>query len=743
MKHRLTRMISLMLILCMLLPSALAETAAADGIITDLESLESSLTSVFALNDQLYVMNYKGEFYRQVEGGWVAAGACKRTENLRHAVEDGGKVWFLLKQEALGNTPGFFLLAQGAPDESGSIIVSESTVTVDLELDKDDYFYVNDFLVQDGTAYLLAYAPNGSDDNILYRIDTVTGECKETMKAPLHELANYKDGLLLGVRFNWQDEDDEGNTLMPQVVSVDPATGELARLGIMNDYNDGGVAYDPETDSVYFCDNSHVYRVAGDVPEIAGYLLPSNMGRQGSAATVYHGRYYVEDYRDASSASVDPSQAPAHILRVSDQAWFVDDAIREYAKLHPDIAIEYVEDYWNGLEEFTGIMQGEKAPDIFVESMSPDFVTLREKKYLVDLSSSRALTDIVSRMYPHLTKELLTDGKLYGLPISLEVYESSGYYKGAFEKAGVPLEEIPTTFDELFDFIVTWHDKYYEENEGMELFEYCFDARWSLFSMIYDAQMHAAARSGETLTFNTPTIRHLLTRLDELQPILDVVCPKSDDYDDYEYITNNALFTLDQCTPLAHTYPYSDDRAFPMPLALDENTPATIRPYMDVMCVNPYSQNVDAAIGLMEYVAQSFHITFLTDMMPDMNDPIENPDYDRNLSYWQEEFAAVEKQMAEASEDQLRDLKDRLDYVKECIESIEKGGRVGMSAEEIQWYREHISPALVLPTSQYMSSGSMEQMYSARQRYVDRQMSVDEFIQEIDRIVWMVQMENQ
>ena len=742
MKHPLIRLISLVLILCMLLPSALAETAAEDGIITDLESLEKSLRSVFVLNDQLYVMNYEGQFYRQVEGGWIAAGACERTENLYNAVEDGGKVWFLLRQEALGNTESRILLAEGQQDENGRIVVSESAVTVDLEIDDQDYFYVNDFAVQDGIAYFLSEAPGDWTNKNLYQVDTATGECKVCLKAPLHELAAYKDGLLLGVRFNWEDDDDEGRTLMPQVVSINPASGEVTHLGMTNDYNDGGLAYAPETDNIYFCDNSRVFRVAGDTPEIVGYMLPSNTGRQGAAAAVYHGRYYVEDYRAAASASVDPNEAPAHILRVSNQAWYVEDQIRNFAKLHPEIAIEYVDEYWSDLDEFTRVMQGESAPDIFVDSMSNDFVTLREKKYLVDVSSSQILMDTVSRMYPHLTAELLKDGKLYALPISLDLYNVSGYYAGAFEKAGVPIESVPTTYDELFDFVVTWHDEYFEENEGMELFEYSIDARYSLFEMIYDAQVYAAAQSGETLTFNTPTIRRLLNRLDELQPILDVVAPKIEG-DDYEYATNNALFSFYECMPLPHAYPRSDSEPLPMLLTLDENTPAAIRPYMDVMGINPYSENVNEAISLMEYVAQNFSITFMTTMMPDMNDPIEYPDYDRMVKYWQERLELLEKQIAEASEDQLRELQEDLDYARERLSNMESRGRIGMSTEEIQWYRENIAPAMVLTTSQYMSSGAADQMYTARQRYIDGQMTADEFIQEIDRIVWMVQMENQ
>ena len=736
MKHRFFRLLSLLLMLCLLRPSALAETAESP------ENLDGAIRSLFALDDDLYAMSLNGAFYRQVEGGWTHAGEYSTTAIVQSVASGNGAAWLLLRQRVPGDDEDCFQLVRATLDESGCLTVAEPPITIGWDL-KPVSRSCSGLVIMDDVAYVLTETPMDWPISALCRVDLTTGEAALVLEAPLRELTGYKDGLLLALRFNLEDTDANGDTLMPQIVTVDPATGELSQLGLIGGYNDGALAYDPVTDSVYFSDNSHVYRVNGSAPETVGYLIPSNMSRQGTAALIHQGRYCLEDYNTLSSAPVDPSLAPQHILRVQRND-DVESVIRDFAHLHPDIAIEFVDGYWSDLDSFTRLMQDETAPDVFVTAMSSNVVTLRDKKYLVDLSSSQVLVDTVSRMYPHLTADLFTDGHLYALPVFMEVYECSGYYPGALEKAGVPLEAIPTTFDELLDFIVTWHNEYFEENEGMEIFEYCLNLRHTLFSMIYSAQIRATGRSGKIVTFNTPTIRRLLNRLDELRPIFDVVSPEmKGNTDDYAYIDNNALFTLDQNMPLPRLYTLQVYDSLPMLLALDEDTPPAVSPVMTVMGVNPYSDDVDAAMELLEYIAQHLDIRFRTAIMPEQTDPIERVNYDDNLDYWRGEIAKLEARMADASDDQRLDLQDQLDRARQRLAALEEEGRWAMTAEEVAWYHENIAPYLTLPTSMYMSSNATDQMYSARSRYVDGQLSAEEFIQEIDRIVWMVQMEHQ
>lgn len=737
MKRMITRLLSLLLILAVLCPAGLAEGGQEAPEI--IESFATSVRNIFVREGTLYAQTFDDEFFRQVEGGWQSVGMVTEDLDIWNIYTEADTVWLLVRREAFGKTEACYQIVPANFDENGSYVGLGDPVTIGWELGDDNWLSMYGLVVNGDTAYVLSQIPNNWDDQRLYRVDMATGEPTKILDGPITELTAYKDGLLLARRSNWEERDDNGDPLPPQIVAIDPATAEMTTVGLMIDWETAALAYDAETDSCYFCDSTHVYRATEGEPELVGYLLPSDMSRQNASSLVWQGRYYIEDHREVSSAPIDASLIPSHVLRVQ-QIWEIADLLREYARLHPEVAIEYVDCYWSDLDAFTRIMQGENAPVLFSMSMSHDFPVLRSKKYLVDMSSSQVLMDTVSAMYPHLTRDLLVDGQLYALPINVEV-SCLGYYPIATEKAGIPEESMPSTYGELLDFIVTWHDDYFPDNEGMEVVEYADDLRRSLIRWIYDAQQ-LSCQNGETLTYNTPTIRALLNRIDEITPIIDIVAPKMDDTSDYEYIQNNAIITEYECFPLPKAYRSSPEwDAQPLVLALDEQTPPTIETYMTVLAVNPYTTETEAAIDLLEYIAQNQTQVFRTTMMPDCNDPIEINGYDRDLEYWTNEVAAVERRLAEDPDNP--DLKDQLASYQRVLKNLEEGGRWAMTTEDIMRYRENIAPYLTLSTNAYSSSNASQQMYSVLSRYYDGQVTADEFIQEIDRIVWMVQMENQ
>lgn len=737
MKRTVSRLFSLLMILCLLCPAALAEGAQESP--QTVETFDSGVRNLFVREDTLYAQTYHDTFYRQVEGGWQSVGAVTEDLDIWCIFAEGDTVWLVIRREAFGKTEACYQIVPANFDASGNYTGLGDPVTFTPEMDDDNWVSMDSLVVDGDTAYVLSQIPENWDYKRLYRVDMASGETKKVLDGPFGELTAYKDGLLLARRLNWEERDDNDRPLPPQIVAIDPATAEITTVGLMLDWDTAALAYDPEKDACYFCDSTHVFLATEGEPEIVGYLLPSDMGREGSSSLVYQGRYYVADSNEVSSASVDPSLLPRHVLRIQ-QSYELSDLIREYARLHPDVAIEYVEAYWSDLDAFTRIMQGEHAPVMFSMNMSHDFPILRSKKYLVDLSSSQLLMDTVSAMYPHLTRELLVDGHLYALPIYVEA-SCLGYYPLALEKAGVPEELMPSTYGELLDFIVTWHDDYFPDNEGMEVVQYADDLRRSIFHWIYDAQQRSC-ENGETLTYDTPTFRGLLRRLDEITPIIDVVAPKMEDTSDYDYIANNALITEYECYPLPKAYrPSPEWDAKPLVLSLDDQTPPTIHTYMNVVAVNPYTEETEAAVELLEFIAQNLSQVFRTTTMPDCNDPIEQSGYDSDLAYWTSEIAAMERRLA--ADPDNPDLKDELERYQRNLKNLEEEGRVAMTTEEIMWYRENIAPYLTLTTSAFSSSNAAGQMQSFVNRYCDGQINADEFIQEIDRIVWMVQMENQ
>jgi len=389
-------------------------------------------------------------------------------------------------------------------------------------------------------------------------------------------------------------------------------------------------------------------------------------------------------------------------------------------------------------------MQSADAADLYTVSPSDShYIPLRDKGFFADLSRSEKLLSFVQGMYPNMTRDVLVDGKLWALPVQLSA-STQGYYPRAFEKVGLTEADVPASLEGLLDFIQRWHDDFFYDWEEMQLFEYAWDLRSQLFSQIFTLQITAAEAAGETLTFNTPEIRQLLGRLETMASVFDVVAPMPEETASgvivyaSDYVEDGALFT-DYADFLPTMYSAWDGAPKPMFLSLAEGDEPILSASMSMLCLNPYSPNADIALELLEYIAEHLPQDFLTAVRPDCNDPIE-------LSYYEDNRLSIEQTLTEyrarletAEDAEKAHLTDIIDMLEEELVAIEEN-RWAFSEDDIAAYRE-IAPMISIPTMS-LFSGDANEAATLMQRYLDRQISADQFIREFDRIILMMQMEN-
>lgn len=721
MKRCLRRLISLVLMLCLLAPAALAEG------LPVLDELEESVRTLFAHGGALHAVTWDNTVYRQDEQGWARLRGITAETQFVDATDDA--VWMLTRQEETPEDRACYRIERAVFAPDGSLGDAEPCCTVAWDLDADNWPQCYGFIVEGDIAYVLMEDPFDWELRTLYRVDLESGSGTKLLSERISELRRYKDGLLLARHFNWEEYDrPDGTHYPPQVVTIDPSAGTMTTVGLMTGFADGGLAYDAQSDQIYFRDSSRVYRVNGDAPEALGGLIPGEVNFD-SPPAIFEGRYYIEDYEGIISASVDPSAQPERTLRIA-HVMDVEDYVRAFARLHPEIIVEFVDDFPVEAEAITRHMQSSAAADLYTFDMSADYVNMRDKKYLLDLSGSELLMDTVNRMDSRLTAEIQVDGRLYAIPYTLNS-EALGWYPDAMEQMG--LSE-PETYGELLDCVAAWLES--EENEDVRLFEYSMDMRRDLFQLIYMARILSCQAAGETPTFDTPVMRALLERLETLTPALDAVEPIYD----WSGGEDVALFARG-VNLLPRNYALSGNSPKPLPLRFDDENTPTIRASMSVLIVNPYSENADIAIELLEYVAQHMPVALQTSLMPDMNDPIEAERYQENLAYLRETLADWEEQLVDASEEDRDILKEQIQDLRMDI-AYEEQHRWTYTAEELAFYREFIEPNLTYRLSPVFTGG-WEQTDNICSRYLDGQLSLDEFIREFDRVVWMMTMENQ
>lgn len=728
MKQILSRMMAALLTLCLLLPAAMAEET--DGGGTFLPELPGSLIGLFVREDVFYAVSWSREVYRNNGSGWERLGELEGDAQQMDVAD--GAVWMLDRWEDMSDERSGYRISMAAMQGDGHL--GETQVRCDIVWDvrAEDWPRCLGFVVEGSEAYILMEDAMNYGTQNLYRVGLTSGIASKLLSGPLSEMQRYRDGLFVARRFNWDEYYEANGTYQPpQIVTVDPKTGAVETIGLMTGNADGALTYDAETDELYFSNSGYVYRASGNAPERVGYLIPSGMEHENLPAAVWQGRYYVHEGNGLKSGSVDAAQFPERILRVA-HVYAVEKLIHAFALEHPDIAIEYVERVPGSADELIRHMQSSAAADVYGCAVDTDFVNMRDKKYMVDLSSSAVLSATVARMDDRLTSALYLDGKLCALPCDLSAV-INGYYPGAWEKAGVSTELAPTTYEELLGFIETWHDDYFDDNRGMQFFEASYDLRSELIGTIWITQMLRCQEDGVTPTLDTQTMRKLLSRLEEIAPVIAEVAPIDGWYD---WIEDNALFTAD-VNPLPRTW-RSGNPPQPMILSLDGATEPVIMANMSVLTVNPYSQNADLAIELLEYIAQHLPQTLKIALMPEENDPI--PYYDEeSLTAHRERLAEMERQLETASEEEIAEFQSSIQWMREVLADAEADPWV-YTPEDIAFYREHIEPYLVFGLSPVFAT---DQVNGILHRYMDGQLSLDDCVREFDRVVWMIRMENQ
>lgn len=752
------KLLCLLLCLCLALPCALAEEGAS-GVLAELPEGNYNLLGV--AGDALYVASWNNT-YRAVDGGWVSVELPMQEsvlffqeDGLYAMVQDRG-VWNEDMQDYIPPEEGVYSLRRAAVKEDGGFDEPETLCPIDWGFRDDDSPEIRGLAVADDTAYLLAHTWE-SDDSQLWRIDLATGKGTLVTSDYLYGLLPCGNGLFLSQYENESEAGPEDGTISsPQIVTVHPETGEVTVLGSMVNDQCGCLVYDAASGAAYYCDLSYVYRFdpASGASERVGRMT-SQSYRGSCAAAVWHDRYYLADNQRqfVDEATLDPALLPSRTLRLS--SFDLDEQNRGFLKEYPDVAIEESSRNVSSAQELTQHMASDDAADIYFLNLNRGaFKTLRDKGWVADLSSSQKLMDTIAAMDAHLVRPLTADGKLYGVPIDVSAL-TTGYYPQALETFGLTADELPRTYEDLLESIVTWQDNYADEYPDAIFFSMMDNLFETLFRQIFEAQVTLCEARGERMTFNTPTIQKLLKRLesDEVKRAIEDVCPivegglswGSDEAD-------HTLFTTGYY-PLPVTEKY-DEGEQPLLMRLDSETEPVIPLYMTVMVVNPKSEHLDTAMAYLEYVADHLPQTVRIALMPDVNEPIESYFYQGAVSSTSERIDQLETRLEalraagkELDDDPespyynmtMADLESDLSYSQGELEWVEQN-RWAFSPEEVAYYHEYVEPYLVTITDA-LFQGENNQASTIMQQFIDGSMDAEHFIREFDRIVDMMQME--
>lgn len=639
--------------------------------------------------------------------------------------------------------------ADGKLTEGTPVQLDWKDIEVTPSADSDNYRDIIRVLISEGKLYLLVRDYQNYDQPILYCFDLASG-ARQDLKVPtMQDLYPYKDGKMLAYLFDSSNAYSDDGTLKnhPVLAVMNPADSSTETVATLPDTNCFGFSYQAATDTLYYTDNNQVMSMqAFGQPAMVAYM-PASYTDTADVALLSDGKYVLNSWDGLNVRSTDPQYLPTSTLAV--YSGNLDDSTTTFIAQNPQVAVTFNQSvYFNTAEQLAQSMtSGDSTFDIFNVDLSyQDFQSLLNKGYCMDLSGSAKITEEMGKMYPFLQTPVQKDGKYYAIPTSLYAYGFS-IVPQAWEKAGIS-DKVPTSFMGLIDFLNWWLDEGESAHPDLQLMDQVTDFRQTLFEMALNMYVTDCQANGQDLSLNTPVFKEMLTALDSLDTdALNDTLPATDDNatsgrvmmdgDDGTLFTNYGdwLNIYDN-----GGYVYNK----PLILSLEDGGAQHIPVYVSVVFINPNTKNPDMAVkyleNMLDHMDKAQHIM----MFPDDNNPIPVQNYDKMVADWQTNLDKQKEVIKTAKPEDVKDIQATIDNLQDLLTNKDKY-RWQVSQDGINQYRA-IAPLCFTATPNLINlnaNNGDSDISTLITRYLQKQVSLDQFLNDADQKIRMIQMERQ
>lgn len=674
-------------------------------------------------------------------------------------VTDGEKVY------GINHVTGGIFAISG---ENGKPVYTDVATMQDTKFfiqEEEDYTYalLPDTVAMSGDTVLMLM--NTWDDNgcvaNLYAVSLKDGSVRKVNVDNVRNFCAYKDGkFLMIVSQKQSDYDDNGNFIPQMAMIYDPATDAATTLcsaiAMKDDMSYQQITYSAALDAVLYCDSTQI------------------MGTKDFQKATLYAYVPVEGYRIATVGDTVVSAAyssgvfartltenyqPNHVIHLSGTS--VWGGIRDYAMDYPEVAVVGDSDIDSASAEEVAraFASGDDAPDIvraYVNSYTSSDAAgglaierLNQKGYCKDLSVYPAVKEYVESLNP-VFRDFVTDanGKIFALPIGVSGVYAFTINPTVFEEMGMTMDDIPTNFIDLCAFVTRWNDEFVEDYPNYAPLDSTEKYKDRMFRLALREWKGYCQATGQDLHFDDPIFREMVAAIDAMRcdRIEESNKQTSDEISDYKqpliftgtwmlnaYYDGDVTFGADK-TPKLIQMTLTKDTDFHLGEGIE----------MELMFVNPRTTDSDEIGTLLEYVIKDISDTQKVELVAGQTTPIENPWYEEERKQEEADLAMYQQMYDEAPAEEKNAYKEQLDEFKLYMEQSAESNRYTVSPAYIQRYQEVILPALYIAKPSVLdSTDNTSGLRTLVQRYIDGQITIDQFIREADGKLRMIQLENQ
>ena len=568
----------------------------------------------------------------------------------------------------------------------------------------------------------------------LLSFDLVTGERQEIAAEGIADAAPYQEGYILLVVY---EEDQDA----PALFSDNP--GLLYRYGL----RDGTMTlmgelpvpymqhvqmiYDETDGSIVYAAPNHIIKRDADGTEkaMAYNPFPSGFYSAGNAMvladreTLITNAVFTLGIIPLNEAQDDRPVITVYGTIETDTRHMKAAAGMKGAEVKV-ASTEYGAQYLN-----EALIVGTENIDVFIlDSAYFDVERMMDKGWLMDLSDQQQLREYWEKAYPIFSDAGKIGERIYALPAQAMMYawfindheanEHDLEFQGSFESL-CGLVGQAQEMDEVIPYPLYRGDNYRED-------------------MFITAQMlyvDALSAREEKISYDTELFRRLMAAAGNVQ------AKKPDPL--YAASGKKQLFMSDAMpySLTGRTFDEYGESGFkPVSVKIEENQADRYPVSVRMIGIHSGSKNAQQAARYVKAYLDAAALDEQMMLSPDINDPIEHPDYQVNLEQQREHLAALEKAALQAEGAEKTQMELQIQELRSIIAS--ENHRWLVSPEVISEYR------LMMEHASVMGFGSRKMVYNENiqsifRRLMAGQIDVERFITEAEGVLRLMMLEDQ
>lgn len=417
--------------------------------------------------------------------------------------------------------------------------------------------------------------------------------------------------------------------------------------------------------------------------------------------------------------------AQATVLRVMGD--FPPDTLFRFALENPDIAVISLPQSAEDAFAQT-VLSANAEADVYVVQAPGMYAYLREKGYLTALNASPALMAQAAGLYPSIQETLFVDGQLMAVPIGIST-ESWTLNQTLWDR--FELGDVPATYAELLDMMSLWQDEYAGEYPDYALVDLYGGVAGCVRLLTKEYILQCGA---ELPDFTNKAFRNAMLAVMAHQDVLNA---------NNENDGMPLIYTYEQGFGIA----YNDDEQTRMMLmpAVSAGEQQRLSGSLTLLTMSSKSTQQTAALRLMEYCVNHLDEQTRYMMMPALNEPLRDSDYEERVAKLQAEKASLQTRLAVAGEAAAAEMTAAIAQLDDRIAATKESWRI--SPESIENYRA-IAGQLVIPyTSPFFGNDAgfeaLEMVIYAACGQPLNETAVNGLLDNLNRVSRMVMLESE